>query len=131
MASTGAPSAPAFTRRHWASEAPGTPGQARPFSPAQQSRTISADLANRDPAHVTFQQQVLLVYPGNSEARLPDIRAFAAERNILLHEFDSERFLAQPGRCLDHAEHVVVVVADDDISEYVNLAKTLNFSLGI
>lgn len=80
---------------------------------------------------MTFQQQVLLVYPGNSEARLPDIRAFAAERNILLHEFDSERFLAQPGRCLDHAEHVVVVVADDDISEYVNLAKTLNFSLGI
>tara|TARA_R110001606_G_scaffold377844_1_gene537241 strand:- start:134005 stop:135963 length:1959 start_codon:yes stop_codon:yes gene_type:complete len=80
---------------------------------------------------VTFHQQVLLVCPAEHQARLPDIRAFAAEHNILLNEFDKEHFLSQPGHCLDHAEHVVVIVEDDDISEYVNLAKTLNFSLGI
>ena len=80
---------------------------------------------------MTFQEQVLVVYPTAHEARLPDIRAFAAEHKILIHEFDKDSFLSQPGRCLDHAEHVVVVVEDEDISEYVNLAKTLNFSLGI
>lgn len=80
---------------------------------------------------MTFHQQVLLVCPGAHQARLPDIRAFAAEHDILLHEFDKDTFLSQPGRCLDHAEHVVVIVEDDDISEYVNQAKTLNFSLGI
>jgi uncharacterized hydrophobic protein (TIGR00271 family) len=62
---------------------------------------------------------------------MPDIRAFAVEHGILLHEFDKKRFLTEPERCLKHAEHVVVVVEDEDISEYVNLAKHLSFSLGI
>lgn len=80
---------------------------------------------------MTFHQQVLLVCPVAHQARLPDIRAFAAERNILLHEFDTESFFSEPGRCLDHAEHVVVIVEDENISEYVTLAKSLNFSLGV
>ena len=80
---------------------------------------------------MTLHQQVLLVYPASHEARMPDIRAFAAERGILLHEFNKERFLTEPERSLQNAEHVVVVVEDEDISEYVNLAKRLSFSLGI
>jgi uncharacterized hydrophobic protein (TIGR00271 family) len=80
---------------------------------------------------VTLHEKALLVCPTAYQTRLPDIRAFAAERNILLHEFDRDGFLSQPGQCLEHAEHVVVVVEDDDISEYVNLAKSQKFSLGI
>jgi uncharacterized hydrophobic protein (TIGR00271 family) len=87
--------------------------------------------AFRDSATMPFHSEVLVIYPVAHKERLSDLRAFAAAQQILLHEFDRDTFFAEPGRCLGHAGHAVVIVDDEDISEYVNLAKTLNFSLGI
>ncbi|TVP88887.1 MAG: DUF389 domain-containing protein [Pseudomonadaceae bacterium] len=80
---------------------------------------------------VTLHTQALVVYPAEQAQHLNALRNFAESADIRLHEYSSTDFLAEPGRCLDHAQHVVVMADEEDFSEYVNLAKTLNFSLGI
>lgn len=80
---------------------------------------------------MTLHTQALVVYPAEQAQHLDSLRAFAESADITLHEFTSAEFLSEPGRCLDHAQHVIVLTDEDEFSEYVNLAKTLNFSLGI
>ncbi|SDU01296.1 DUF389 domain-containing protein [Halopseudomonas salegens] len=80
---------------------------------------------------MTLHTQALVVYPAEQAQHLEAVRRFAEAANIRLYEFTSADFLAEPGRCLDHAQHVIVLSDEEDFSEYVNQAKTLNFSLGI
>lgn len=78
-----------------------------------------------------FHQRVLLVGAPEHQEMLDALDAFAKEHGIKTTLCDHDTFLKEPGRSLDFAEHVVAVTLDQDFSAYVNLAKTLNFSLGI
>ena len=80
---------------------------------------------------MTLHTRCLVIYPDDTLSQLAAVREFAANAGITLHEFSSQTFLAEPGRCLDHAQHVVVLTEEDNFHEYVNLAKMLNVSLGI
>ncbi|MFN3579016.1 MAG: DUF389 domain-containing protein [Pseudomonas sp.] len=80
---------------------------------------------------MTLHTQALVVCSETHHKSLESIRSFAAEHQIELVTFSTEAFFSSPQACLDYAEHVVVVVDEENITEHVNLAKNLNFSLGI
>jgi diacylglycerol kinase family enzyme len=73
----------------------------------------------------------LFVVPPTESPRLERIRQFASEHRVRLIEVDQAAFFAAPERLIDQAEHVLALVGDEHMAELVNLAKTLNFSLGI
>ncbi|KAA0696587.1 DUF389 domain-containing protein [Halopseudomonas laoshanensis] len=80
---------------------------------------------------MTLHKKALLVCSHAHQNKLEDIRVFAVAEDIELFEFTTEDFFKTPGSCLTMADHVVIVVDEENITEHVNLAKTLNFSLGI
>ncbi|RHW21120.1 DUF389 domain-containing protein [Pseudomonas jilinensis] len=80
---------------------------------------------------MSLHNKALVVYPHAHANRLESIREYAATQAIELFEFTTEEFFSQPGRCLDQTDHVVILADDEDMTEHVNLAKTLNFSLGV
>jgi len=80
---------------------------------------------------LTLHKKTLVVCNEDHQSQLDAIQAFAATEEIALTIFSTAQFFARPGECLGHADHVVIVVDEEDITEHVNLAKTLNFSLGI
>ncbi len=79
----------------------------------------------------TYTSKALLIHPLQSNELVERIRMFAAKNGILLTLFSENEFLSEPGRCLDYSDHVVAICNDNNMSHYVDLAKTLNFSLGV
>lgn len=78
-----------------------------------------------------YTERALLIYPKESDELVERIRMFAAKHRIQLTLFGEKEFLSEPGRCLDFSDHVVAICNDNSMSKYVDLAKTLNFSLGV
>lgn len=80
---------------------------------------------------MSLHNKALVVYPQAHTDRLESIREYAATQAIELFEFTTEEFFSQPEHCLNQTDHVVILADDEDMTEHVNLAKTLNFSLGV
>ncbi len=75
--------------------------------------------------------KALFIYEDAENTRVQAVIEFAAANNIRLSQMSLSAFLAQPGRPLDFAEHVVALCSDTDLAKLIDQAKSLNFSLGI
>lgn len=73
----------------------------------------------------------VLVYKEADSPRVQAVLDFAEAHAIRLTQLPLSDFLEQPGRALDHAQHVVALCADADLAALIDCAKSLNFSLGI
>lgn len=86
---------------------------------------------NMSEAHKTrFVEKALLVHPEGQYPLLQSIHSFGLTHDIQLIDVTEDEFLSQPGYYMDQAEHVVALVTDQSVRDYIELAKTLNFSLG-
>ena len=75
--------------------------------------------------------KALFIYKDASNPRVQEVIEYAQSQNITLTKLSLSAFLEQPGRPLDFAEHVVALCSDTDLAQLFDLAKSLNFSLGI
>lgn len=75
--------------------------------------------------------KALFIYEDLDNPHVQAVIAFAEANQISLTQLSLSTFLAQPGRPLDFAEHVVALCTDTDLAQLIDLAKSLNFSLGI
>lgn len=80
---------------------------------------------------MTLHKKALVVCSQSDQDKFQDIRTFAQQHAIELFELSTEAFFLEPQHWLAKADHVVIVVDEENITQHVNLAKTLNFSLGI
>lgn len=78
-----------------------------------------------------YINSALLIYPPHKEELTERVRLFAAQHGIRIKLFSQSEFFSEPGRCIDYAEHVVAICDDSTISEFIDHAKVLNYSLGI
>lgn len=75
--------------------------------------------------------KALFIYEDAENTRVQDVIEYAAANDIKLSQISLSAFLAQPGRPLDFADHVVALCSDADLAKLIDQAKSLNFSLGI
>ncbi len=75
--------------------------------------------------------KALFIYEDAENPHVLAVVEYAAANDIKLSQMSLSAFLAQPGRPLDFAEHVVALCSDSDLAKLIDQAKTLNFSLGI
>ncbi|NLJ12630.1 MAG: hypothetical protein GX373_06445, partial [Gammaproteobacteria bacterium] len=75
--------------------------------------------------------KALFIYEDATNPRVQEVIEYAQSQNITLTKLSLSAFLEQPGRPLDFAEHVVALCSDTDLAQLFDLAKSLNFSLGI
>lgn len=75
--------------------------------------------------------KALFVYEDIENPRVQVVIDYAQTNNITLTQVILSDFLEQPGRALDFAEHVIALCSDTDLATLMDLAKSLNFSLGI
>lgn len=75
--------------------------------------------------------KALFIYDDPDNPRVQAVVDYAERNNISLSQLSMRTFLEQPGRALDFAEHVIALCADTDLAQLMDLAKSLNFSLGI
>jgi len=80
---------------------------------------------------MSFVEKTLVIYPQDQFALLERVHSFAITHNIELIDIEEAEFLERPGHYCDQAEHIVVMVTDQSATQYIDLAKTLNFSLGL
>ncbi|MCH8497297.1 MAG: DUF389 domain-containing protein [Marinobacter sp.] len=78
-----------------------------------------------------YKDKAILVSAPEQAELLKAAREAAAALGIETQAYSREAFLDQAGHCMDFADHVVVICGDNEVGEYVNQAKTLNFSLGV
>ncbi|MDY0249338.1 MAG: DUF389 domain-containing protein [Pseudomonas sp.] len=75
--------------------------------------------------------KALFIYEDAENTRVQAVIEYAAANDIKLSQMSLSAFLAQPGRPLDFANHVVALCSDSDLAKLIDQAKSLNFSLGI
>ena len=78
-----------------------------------------------------LMSKALFIYEDATNPRVQEVIEYAQSQNITLTKLSLSAFLEQPGRPLDFAEHVVALCSDTDLAQLFDLAKSLNFSLGI
>ncbi|MCL5255379.1 MAG: DUF389 domain-containing protein [Gammaproteobacteria bacterium] len=79
---------------------------------------------------MAFMEKALVVYPADQFALLEKIHTFALTHNIKLIDVPLDEFLETPGMFSDQADHVVALVTDQTAHQFIDIAKTLNLSLG-
>ncbi len=75
--------------------------------------------------------KALFVYEDADNPHIQTVFEFAKANQITLTPLPFTDFLEQPGRALEHAEHVVALCSNSDLAPLMDLAKSLNFSLGV
>lgn len=78
-----------------------------------------------------YVDKALLVFPSGQYPLLQTIHSFGLTHQIELIDVAEEDFFATPGFYMDQADHVVALVTDQNVRAFIDLAKTLNFSLGL
>lgn len=78
-----------------------------------------------------YVSKALLVHPEGQYPLLKTIHSFGLTHQIELIDISEADFFAQPGFYMDQADHVVALVTDQSVREFIEIAKTLNFSLGL
>ncbi|RUO30847.1 hypothetical protein CWE12_06315 [Aliidiomarina sedimenti] len=78
-----------------------------------------------------YVEKALVVYPKDQFPLLESIHSFALTHQIELIDAELDDFLQRPGYYSDQADHVVALATDMNVREFIDLAKTLNFSLGL
>ncbi|EGN75956.1 Putative membrane protein [Idiomarina sp. A28L] len=79
---------------------------------------------------MAFMEKALVVYPASEYRLLERVHSFALTHNIQLIDVEQEEFFAHPGLYSDQADHIVAFVTDQTAHKLIDIAKTLNFSLG-
>ncbi|WP_228517733.1 DUF389 domain-containing protein [Aliidiomarina indica] len=75
-------------------------------------------------------KKALVVYPADQFPLLEKIHSFALTHDIKLIDVTEDEFLERPGQFTDQADHVIALVTDQTAAQFIDIAKTLNFSLG-
>lgn len=79
---------------------------------------------------MAFMEKALVVYTQDQFALLEKVHTFALTHNIKLIDVPLDEFLETPGMFSDQADHVVAFVTDQTAHQLIDIAKTLNLSLG-
>ncbi|RUO35797.1 DUF389 domain-containing protein [Aliidiomarina sanyensis] len=79
---------------------------------------------------MAFMEKAVVVYPPDQFPLLEKIHSFALTHHIKLIDVTEAEFLERPGQFTDQADHVVTLVTDQTAHQFIDIAKTLNFSLG-
>ncbi|WP_165831973.1 DUF389 domain-containing protein [Aliidiomarina sp. B3213] len=77
-----------------------------------------------------FFNKALVIHPKEQYPLLSRIHSFALTHDIELIDIEEDEFLERPGHYADQAGHIVALVTDQTASRYIDLAKTMGFSLG-
>lgn len=76
-------------------------------------------------------RKAVFIYDDADNPRVQTVIDFAKANNIELSQMSVSAFLAHPGQPLDFAQHVVALCSDADLAKRIELAQSMNFSLGI
>lgn len=79
---------------------------------------------------MAFMEKALVVYTKDQFALLEKVHTFALTHSIKLIDVPLDEFLETPGMFSDQADHVVAFVTDQTAHQLIDIAKTLNLSLG-
>ncbi|CUS47756.1 MAG: TIGR00341 family protein [Idiomarinaceae bacterium HL-53] len=77
-----------------------------------------------------FFQKALVIHPADQFPLLSKVHSFALTHEIELIDISEDEFFERPGHYADQTGHVVALVTDQTASKYIDLAKTMGFSLG-
>ncbi|MCJ8167887.1 DUF389 domain-containing protein [Atopomonas sediminilitoris] len=75
--------------------------------------------------------RALLVVGQPDCGRIEAVKRYASEQGISLDAVDESRFVQTPAECLQDHEHLVVVIDDEQLAGYLDIAERIGCSLGV